>query len=167
MNILSHHDTINRIQEKVKHLEHEQITDKSRIEALENWFLKQNDKICELEQNNVRVDKNGVLERENADIKDFEKIISSLEIDISNLKDKANVKLLKQSPNRPAKSASVAFSKLVTWRTKFCWNMQWRRNTIVPYITFLFKDDDDDDEAHKDSQRSYQDMQLLDHCHCH
>ena len=109
INILSQHDTIDKIEEKVKHLEHEKVTDQSRIEALENWVLKQNDKICELEQNIVRVDKNGVLEKENADIEDFKKRISSLEIDFRNARDKANVKVI--SPAETVRSTETVTKK--------------------------------------------------------
>ena len=40
INILAQHDTIVKNEEKVKHLEHAQVTNQSRIEALENWVLR-------------------------------------------------------------------------------------------------------------------------------
>ena len=88
INILAQHDTIVRNEEKVKHLEHAQVTNQSRIEALENWVLRQNDQILELEQNVARLDRDGVIEKENVEIVTMKKRIVSLEIDVSNVKTK-------------------------------------------------------------------------------
>ena len=89
INTLAHHDTIAEIDKKVKLLEHEQVTNKSRIEALENWVLKQNDLILELEQNLTKVDQNGVIE--NVEMENVKKKIVSLEIDAVSLKQRPPV----------------------------------------------------------------------------
>ena len=47
-------------------------------------MLRQNDQINELEQNVVRIDKNGVIENEKVEIAEIKKKIVSLEIDLSN-----------------------------------------------------------------------------------
>ena len=98
INILAQHDTIVKNEEKVKHLEHAQVTNQSRIEALENWALKQNDQILELKQNVVRLDRDGIIEKENVDIVTIKKGIVSLEIYVSIVKKKPPMSIESKLP---------------------------------------------------------------------
>ena len=49
MNITSQHDAIEELEARIEHLEHEKITSNTRMEALENWVLKQNNLIEDLD----------------------------------------------------------------------------------------------------------------------
>jgi hypothetical protein len=48
------------------------------MEALENRVLKQNNHILELEQNLIKVDQNGVVEKENVEMVNVKKKIDSV-----------------------------------------------------------------------------------------
>ena len=48
INILAQHDAIVESELKIKALEHENISNQARIEALENWVLKQDDKLSKV-----------------------------------------------------------------------------------------------------------------------
>ena len=88
INILGQHDTILEIENKVKSLEVENLTNRSRIESLENWILKQDESIKELEENLQRLDRNGVVIKENSDITNLKKKFIGIGLDVSALKIK-------------------------------------------------------------------------------
>ena len=86
INILSQHDAINDMENRVKSLEVENTTNRSRIEALENWILKHDEKINNLNAALQRLDKNGVIIEENLELVDLKKKVISIEVNISGLK---------------------------------------------------------------------------------
>ena len=86
VNILGQHDRIVEIENKVKALEIENITQKSRIESLENWILKQDVSIKDLDEKLHRFDKDGTILKESVEVTEIKKKVVSLELDISALK---------------------------------------------------------------------------------
>ena len=48
INILKQHDALEHLEEKIKVLEHDSLTNRNRIEALENWVTKQDEAISNL-----------------------------------------------------------------------------------------------------------------------
>ena len=48
INILSQHDALEHLEEKTKVLEQENLTNRNKIEALENWVMKQDEAISDL-----------------------------------------------------------------------------------------------------------------------
>jgi len=91
INILAQHDTIAKNEEKVVILEHANVTNQTRIEALENWVLRQSDQIKELENNLVRIDNNGVIENEKVEIVEIKKKIVSLATDLCNVRNRSRI----------------------------------------------------------------------------
>ena len=86
INILAQHDAIEEIQGKVNLVQHELITNQNRIESLENWVLRQDVTIKELEDKLDCFDKNGIILKESKAVTGLTKRIVSLEIDIDNVK---------------------------------------------------------------------------------
>lgn len=68
INIISQHDALENLEEKIKTLEHNEITNKTRIESLENWVVCQGDLIKTLDEKLTVLDKNGVVIKESAEI---------------------------------------------------------------------------------------------------
>ena len=48
VNILGQHDALEHLEEGIKVLEHDNVTNRNRTEALENWVTKQEEVISEL-----------------------------------------------------------------------------------------------------------------------
>ena len=49
-NILNQREAVDEVDERTKALEHEDVSNKALLEALENWVLKQNDTIVKLSE---------------------------------------------------------------------------------------------------------------------
>ena len=98
INILSQSEAIEEIEARVKTLEHEDPTNKAKIEYLENWVLKQNKSIDDLTEKLGRLDKNGVLAKESDDIKALEKKVVGIEIKVTSLKNSPFKKKDKTEP---------------------------------------------------------------------
>ena len=99
INILSQHDALESLEERIKSLEHNNITNKTRIESLENWVVSQSDLINMLDEKLSAIDKNGVIIKENIEIETLKTKISSLESDNStskNCKVNSDVKELRK-----------------------------------------------------------------------
>ena len=62
INILHQHDTIEEVESRIKVVEQISMTDKIRIEALENWTLKQAEDIKELTERLTFVTKNTIID---------------------------------------------------------------------------------------------------------
>ena len=73
INILAQHDTIVKAETRISLLEHENVSDKARIESLENWVLKQDEQIKELEIRLMDMDENGVILKENKTLETLNK----------------------------------------------------------------------------------------------
>ena len=86
INILNQSEAFDELEARSKDLEHQNVTSKARIEALENWVLKQNDVIVELSEKLSRLDENGFLIKESSDVLTLKKRIGGLEIDFNSLK---------------------------------------------------------------------------------
>ena len=87
INILSQSEAMEEIEAGAKVLEQENLTNKTKIECLENWVLKQNDSIDDMIDKLARLEKNGVLVKESADVKALERKLVGIEIEISSLKN--------------------------------------------------------------------------------
>ena len=101
INILNQSEAFEDLEARSKDLEHQNVTNKARIEALENWVLKQNDAIVELSEKLSRLDENGVLIKESSDVLTFKKRIGSIEIDLNSLK------LTSMKTNGSSKSVNI------------------------------------------------------------
>ena len=86
INILGQHDALDILEEHIKALEHENLSNRSRIEALENWVMKQHDTIEILDGKLSTMDVNGAIVKESEDIKVLKKRILSLETDLEPVK---------------------------------------------------------------------------------
>ena len=86
INILSQHDTIAALEERMKSIEHENVTSKNRIESLEEWIQKQDEAIKGLDENIKRMDEDDVLVKENTEIGILNQKVISLELDRSTIK---------------------------------------------------------------------------------
>ena len=95
INILGQHDTILEIENKVKSLEVENLTNKSRIESLENWIMKQNESIKDLDEKLQKLDRNGVVIKENLEMTNLKKKVTGIELDVSGLKITRQERLIK------------------------------------------------------------------------
>jgi hypothetical protein len=79
INITSQHDAIEELEVRIKHLEHEKITTNTRMEALENWVLKQNDLIEDLDAKVSKTDVDDVKVDHSSEITHIKNRIKSLE----------------------------------------------------------------------------------------
>ena len=61
VNILCQSEALEQMEGKMKTLEQENITNKFKMEHLENWIVKQHDLIEDLNQKLSRLDMNGVI----------------------------------------------------------------------------------------------------------
>ena len=86
INIINQHDKIADIEEKMKLLSSENVTNNVRIEMLENWVQKQGEVIKKLDDKLATLDKNGVIFKENEEIQTIQKKMLSLEEDLGSLK---------------------------------------------------------------------------------
>lgn len=102
INILGQHDAIIEMENRMKSLEIENTTNKSRIEALENWILKHDERVKHLDEALKRLDKNGVVIEDNKEIVDLKKKVIGLELDISGLKMSRQERLSNQDSSRLA-----------------------------------------------------------------
>ena len=90
INILHQHDTIEEIQKSVNTFDLENLSNRLRIESLENWVLRQSGDIEEVRENIVRLDKDGVIDEENQMIESLKRKVTNLEIDLNSLKTGRN-----------------------------------------------------------------------------
>ena len=84
VNILSHSEAIDDIEESVKCLKREDCTNKAKIEYLENWVINQDKTIEELNKKLTRLDESGVLIKETENMENFKKKLITMEIDVGN-----------------------------------------------------------------------------------
>ena len=103
INILHQHDTIAEIDGRIKQVEQGSLSDKIRIESLENWVLKQCDEIKVLNEIVSRMDKDGVVIEENEELEKVKKKIIGVEIDIETLKVLKN-RIVKDNSEEPRAS---------------------------------------------------------------
>ena len=85
INIIAQHDTIEEFENKLKVVEHENITNQTRIESLENWVLKQNETILDLNDKLTTMDENGVVLKESKEVEKLSNKLISLEIEMKSL----------------------------------------------------------------------------------
>ena len=99
INIIVQHDTIEELTAKVKDLEIENLTNRTRLESLETWSNVQSGRIETLNKQLERVDKNGVLVNENDELDLITKKLINLEVEIQSLK-KGNINKSKNQRER-------------------------------------------------------------------
>ena len=90
INITSQHDALEGMGVKIRELEHENVTNKLRIEALDNWVLQQNEVISVLNDKLSTMDDNGAIIQESSEIEAIKKKIISLEIDSRSVRASPN-----------------------------------------------------------------------------
>ena len=73
VNILHQSEAFEDVEERVKAIEREDVTNKAKIEYLENWVLRQNDTIEKLNEKLSRLDENGVFVKEAEDLDSIQK----------------------------------------------------------------------------------------------
>ena len=88
INILAQHDQIEDLEAKIENLELENKTNKSRLEALENWISKQATEVLKLDTKLETLDKDGVVVKENSEFNSMKKKMISLEVDVLGMKSK-------------------------------------------------------------------------------
>ena len=94
VNILCQSEALEQLEEKVKILEQENITNKVKVEYLETWVIKQHDLINDLNHKFSRLDKNGVLVKESSDIESLRTKVVGIEIDLDVLKRSSSSKYM-------------------------------------------------------------------------
>jgi hypothetical protein len=102
INIINQHDMIADLEKKMKNILLENITNKIRIEMIENWVQKQDDLIKKLDEKLSVVDQNGVIFRESQQIDIIQKKLSKLEIELSS--PKRNLEKNAKEEGKPPKS---------------------------------------------------------------
>ena len=107
INILAQHDTIVELEARVKILEHEKVSNAARIEALENWVLKQDDQITKVKDKLSTMDVNGAIIKENKDIDDLKMKITSVEIDMVTVKARNHGASKNQEKNMNLKKCDI------------------------------------------------------------
>ena len=86
INILNQHDRISEMENKLKEVEVQNVTNILRVESLENWVVKQDEKIKDLENKLNRLDEHGEFVKESSQIGDIRNKVVGIEIEISGLK---------------------------------------------------------------------------------
>ena len=124
VNILCQSEALEQMQEKMKTLEQENITNKVKMEHLENWIVKQNDLIEDLNQKVSRMDENGVIIKESSESESLRKKVWGIEIDVDNLKKKK----IKEKP-KPINS-KVHVKKCAECETTFLKNSDLEKHVI-------------------------------------
>ena len=79
---------IENLEEKIDNLDLENKTNKTRLEALENWFSKQATEVLKLDTKHETLDKDGVVLKENSEFNAMQKKMMSLEVDVLSMKSK-------------------------------------------------------------------------------
>ena len=109
--IISQHDALQDLEDRIKHVEHNDVTNRTRIESLENWVVSQGEVIKELSEKLAKMDLNGVIIKESNEIKALRERIVNLEIDkrpvstITSAKNSKTIdKNLEENGNRKQKS---------------------------------------------------------------
>jgi hypothetical protein len=101
INILAQHDTILEAETRIETLEQDKVSNEARLEAIENWVLKQDEPIKELGAKLMNMDENGVILEENKDMNTLKQKVMGLELDLETMKnvqacknqqDKANLR---------------------------------------------------------------------------
>ena len=111
INIISQHDALQDLEDRIKVAEHNDVTNRTRIESLDNWVGSQVEVIKELSEKLATMDQNGVIVKESNQIKALRERIVDLEIDkrtVSSVSTAKNSKTIdinvKESGNRKQKS---------------------------------------------------------------
>ena len=97
INILDQHDTIVEAETRIKALEQEKVSNEARLEAIENWVLKQDEKIKELDDKLINMDENGVILKENKIMETLKQKVIGLEINLGTMK---NIQACKKQPEK-------------------------------------------------------------------
>ena len=79
INIIDQNECLDELEQRIKLLEHSDITNKARIESLESWVLKQGDSINNLDEKLESMDKTGAVNKESKDIVELKMKMSQLE----------------------------------------------------------------------------------------
>jgi hypothetical protein len=87
INILAQHDTIVEAETRIETFEHDKVSNEARLEAIENWVLKQDEQIKELGAKLMNMDENGVILEENKDMKTLKQKVMGLEINFGTMKN--------------------------------------------------------------------------------
>ena len=93
VNILCQSEALEQMEEKMKTLEQENITNKVKMEYLETWVIKQHDLIEDLNQKFSRLDQNGVIVKESNETEILRKKVLGIEFDVDDLKKSSTRKL--------------------------------------------------------------------------
>ena len=81
--IINQHDTIAKVEEKNNEIERESLTNKFRIESLENWIVRQEELIKCLSDKLSKFDKDGVIVRESRQVIELNKKVAHIETEIN------------------------------------------------------------------------------------
>ena len=82
--IINQHDTIAKVEEKNNEIERESLTNKFRIESLENWIIRQEELIkCLSDKLSKKFDKDGVIVRESRQVIELNKKVAHIETEIN------------------------------------------------------------------------------------
>ena len=89
-------------------MKEECVTNKLWIACLENWVVKQDEKLKELDDNLKRLDRDGLIDEENAEILNLKRKATSLQIDLKSMKTTNISKKTKVSlPKESTKSKTI------------------------------------------------------------
>ena len=99
INILVQHSALEGLETRVDTLEKENISNKARIESLENWNTKQADEMKKLMKNIEVLDQNVGIGKETEDLTILNKKISLVEVEVTNLKSSKHFQSQKSKVN--------------------------------------------------------------------
>ena len=111
INITIQHDAIEDLEARINTLEHDNLTDRSHIESLENWVLKQGDAIKEFNDKLATMDVNRVRVQESCAIKVSNQRINSLEVESRSLKAVWQSGIIDQTPSKANPKAKAKTCK--------------------------------------------------------
>ena len=100
INIISQHDELEDLEERIKAIEHNDITNQTRLTSLENWVIKQGEVIEEVKERLSPMDVNDAIVKESKEIEAMQKKIVSLEIKASTATKPTESKELKNNKQR-------------------------------------------------------------------
>ena len=126
MNITAQHDGLEEIDVKMKELEHENITNKSRLESLENWVLNHYKLINHLREQLERFDESGTTLKESKAVEELQKRITSLEMNSK----QARVPQTERTVEEPKKKPSSKSKKCDVCRKEFLRNCDLEHHLV-------------------------------------
>ena len=105
-------DAIEALENRIRSIEHANITNEARSESLDNWVLKQGNAITDVNDKLTTMDVNGAVIKESNEIKSMMKIIKSFEVQTrSIISESPKIKAKEQAKPISCEECNEEFSR--------------------------------------------------------